>query len=127
MLDSYKNDPEKLAMMRKIAFLCREVAPYMIYADYYPLTPFHKSRFEWTVWQFDRPEDATGVIRIVANNGVKEDSITIYPRALEANTWLFENAMTGETMTICGDDATKNGIVFHQKARSVSFWKYRKI
>ena len=127
LLDQYKDDPWKLSVMQKAAQMCHVIAPYMIYADFYLLTEYHKSRFAWTVWQFDRPEDETGVIRVVSNNGASQGSITVYPKGLEGACWLLENMYTGETMEICGDEVTKNGLTFRQDKRVISFWKYKKI
>ena len=126
LIDQYKNDPEKLLLMQKSARICHFVAPYMIYADYYVLVDCHKSRFAWTVWQFDKPEDGTGVFRVVSNNGVEEGGILVYPRALRGSTWRLTNLMNGEERIIDGNAAEIDGVKFEQPPRTVAFWAYRR-
>ncbi|MCB9784363.1 MAG: GH36 C-terminal domain-containing protein [Candidatus Omnitrophica bacterium] len=39
-----------------------EVAP-NFFGDYYPLTEYSGSNNDWIAWQFDRPEEGTGMVQ----------------------------------------------------------------
>jgi alpha-galactosidase len=42
---------------------CKKIAPMLLYGDYYPLTPYSLTSNVWMAWQFDRPEQADGVVQ----------------------------------------------------------------
>ncbi len=48
--------------VRKLIGQWREVAP-NYYGDYYPLTPYSQEPNAWIAWQFDRPEEGTGLVQ----------------------------------------------------------------
>lgn len=106
---------------RGIAKLFFEVAPVLCSADFYALTPYHKSRFCWTAWQFDLPEEDRGILQIIRNNAAPEESITLSPRLPEGK-YSFKNLRTGVEFTAASGD-----IVFSQPMRSATLWEYRKV
>ena len=112
---------EDFAYGREITKLFYEVAPVLCNADFYALTPYHKSRFCWTAWQFDLPEEGRGILQIIRNNAAKEDSKTFSLR-LPCGKYLFRNLRTGEEFT---SDSCE--ISFTQPKRSATLWEYRKI
>ena len=47
--------PENKAAQQQAYAECRQVAPCMLYGDYYPLTPYSLANNVWIGWQFDKP------------------------------------------------------------------------
>lgn len=117
----YNRTEEEYAKARELAALFYEVAPVLISADFYALTPYHKSRFKWTSWQFDEPEKEHGIIEVIRNNGALDESLTVSPR-LRDGRYCFRNMRTGEEFVYEGGDIT-----FRQAIRTVTLWEYRKI
>ena len=117
----YTRTEEEYAKTRELAALFYEVAPVLITADFYALTPYHKSRFKWTAWQFDEPEKEHGIIEVIRNNGAPEESLTVSPRLREGK-YRFRNMRTGEEFI---HDGTQ--ITFTQPIRTVTLWEYHKI
>jgi alpha-galactosidase len=117
----YNRTEEEYAKARELAALFYEVAPVLISADFYALTPYHKSRFKWTSWQFDEPEKEHGIIEVIRNNGAPDESLTVSPR-LRDGRYCFRNMRTGEEFVYEGGEIT-----FRQAIRTVTLWEYRKI
>ena len=117
----YNRTEEEYAKARELTALFYEVAPVLSSADFYALTPYHKSRFKWTSWQFDEPEKEHGIIEVIRNNGAPDESLTVSPR-LRDGRYCFRNMRTGEEFVYEGGDIT-----FRQAIRTVTLWEYRKI
>ena len=112
---------EEYAQGREFAELFYQVAPVLSTADFYALTPYHKSRFKWTSWQFDEPEKEHGIIEVIRNNGAPAESLTVSPRLREGK-YRFRNMRTGEEFVHDGGEIT-----FTQAIRTVTLWEYHKI
>ena len=112
---------EEYAYGREIVQLFYKVAPILCSGDFYALTPYHKSRYCWTAWQFDLPEEGRGILQIIRNNAAPEESLTLSPR-LPQGDYIFTNLRTGATFTAPADTIT-----FSQPMRSATLWDYRKI
>ncbi|MBR5312238.1 MAG: alpha-galactosidase [Clostridia bacterium] len=112
---------EDFALAREYADLFYRTAPVLCTADFYALTPYHKSRFKWTVWQFDEPEKEHGIFEVIRNNGAPEESKTVSAK-LREGTYRFTNMRTGEEFVQEGTQIT-----FRQPIRSVALWEYQKI
>ena len=112
---------EEYAIAREYADLFHKVAPILCTADFYALTPYHKSRFKWTAWQFDEPEKEHGIIKVIRNNAAPDESLTVSPRLREGK-YLFKNLRNGEEFIHEGGQIT-----FTQPIRSVTLWEYSKI
>ncbi|MHB1485030.1 MAG: alpha-galactosidase [Saccharofermentanales bacterium] len=123
-----KGDTETIEMIKQITDVYNDVAPTLTKGDFYALTPYHKSREKWTVWQFDEPEKDIGVMEVIRNNGAADESLTVYPKALnDTGNWIFINHRTGEKFSMSGKEASEKGITFRQPLRSISIWQYMKI
>ena len=112
---------EDYAKAREYISLFYKVAPILCTADFYALTPYHKSRFKWTAWQFDEPEKEHGIFEVIRNNAAPDESLTVSPR-LRDGKYLFRNMRTGEEFIHEGGQIT-----FTQPVRSVTFWEYSKL
>ena len=111
---------EQYAKMREYRKLYDEIAPTLCTGDFYALTPYHKSRKKWTVWQFDTPENDCGIIEVIRNNAAQDDVLSVLPR-LKSGKYIFKNMISGEQKVYSGGT-----IEFDQPLRSITFWKYIK-
>jgi alpha-galactosidase len=55
--------PETTAGWKQGFAECKQIAPMLLYGDYYPLTPYSLSSDAWIAWQFDRPDQSDGVVQ----------------------------------------------------------------
>ena len=83
----------------------------MLFGDYYPLTPYSVDTTHWIAWQFDRPEEGTGVIQAFRRNSC-EDSVKTFPlKGLDAEAqYEVINFDTQEPVVITGKELTEEGL-----------------
>jgi alpha-galactosidase len=55
--------PENQTAVRRVYDECRQVAPFVLEGDYYPLTRYSRESSDWIAWQFNRPEEGDGVVQ----------------------------------------------------------------
>ena len=58
------NNDEWISWIKKSIAEYREVQPYL-YGDFYSLLPYSLGEETWTAWQWDRPEDKSGLVIIL--------------------------------------------------------------
>ena len=105
----------------------RRASHLILYGDYYPHTPFHRSAKEWVAWQFDCPETGCGLVQGIRLPASPEETMTIHPKGIRPDAmYCFENAETGETKDISGEDLIHDGFTFALPARSGAVWFYRR-
>jgi alpha-galactosidase len=122
-----RRDDYDYALARRMIDIWRRASELMLYGDYYPLTPFHRSDERWVAWQFDRPEAGCGLIQGIRLPAAPEETITIRPQAIRADaTYWFENAEAAETTAVSGADLIREGFTFGLAARSGAIWFYHK-
>ena len=104
----------------------RRASDLILYGDYYPHTPFHRSAEKWVAWQFDSPETGRGLVQGIRLPASPEETLTIHPKGRPDARYFFENAETGETRDIAGKDLIRDGFTFALPARSGAIWFYRR-
>jgi alpha-galactosidase len=123
-----KRDDYDFAESRKMIAVWRRAAGLILYGDYYPQTPFHRTPDQWVAWQFDSPEQGQGFVQAIRLPASQEGTLTIHPKGLDSSvTYVFENGESGETREIAGKDLMANGFTFGLPARSGAIWFYRKV
>jgi len=122
-----RRDDYDYALARKMIDIWRRASDLMLYGDYYPHTPFHRSAQEWVAWQFDCPQRGCGLVQGIRLPACPEERITIHPKGIrpDAMYW-FENAETGETRDMSGEDLIHNGFALTLPARSGAIWFYQR-
>ena len=68
---------------RKLLGQWRGVRQFILYGDYYPLTPYGATNDIWMAWQFHRPEQGEGVVQAFRRGGNSNESIRVKLRGLE--------------------------------------------
>lgn len=120
-----RRDDYDYALAVKMIAIWRRASDLMLYGDYYPHTPFHRSAEKWVAWQFDNPETGSGFVQGIRLPAASGETLTIHPQALRENaSYRFGNAETGETRRIAGDELMRNGFTLALPPRSGAIWFY---
>jgi alpha-galactosidase len=116
------------ATVRKMIPIWRRTSDLILFGDYYPLTPFHRSDQGWCARQFDRPELERGFIQGIRFPASPDETFTVYPQAMQPLvTYFFENVETGESQEISGEELNRVGFTFALPTRSGAIWFYRRM
>ena len=122
-----KRDDYDFAQSKKMIAVWRRASSLILYGDYYPHAPFHRSADQWVAWQFDSPEKGEGFIQGIRLPASKDETLTIHPKGIDPSAvYIFENGETAETREIAGKDLVPTGFTFTLPARSGAIWFYRK-
>ena len=122
-----RRDDYDYALARKMIAIWRRASDLILYGDYYPHTPFTRSAKEWVARQFDCPEAGCGLVQGIRLPASPEETITIRPKGIRPDArYFFENAETGETRDISGEELIHTGFTFTLPARSGAIWFYRR-
>lgn len=126
-LDIRRDDYDFLLASEMIA-IWRRAAQFLLYGDYFPLTPFSKRDEKWVVWQFETPECQQGCIQAMRLGSCMEESITVYPQVSSPGSiYKFENEETHEFLQFAGSDLVREGLTLTHPKRSGSIWFYQVI
>jgi alpha-galactosidase len=126
-LDIRRGDYDyKLAV--RLTDLWRKVADLIIYGDYYPHTPFHKSPSEWVAWQFDMPDEGRGMVQAIRLPDCNQDTLDLKFKGLDENCeYRLENPESKEIKERSGADLIVRGLRVTIPPRSGAIWIYNKI
>ena len=123
-LDIRRSDYD-FAAARKMIDLWRQSADLLLFGDYYPHTPFHRSDREWVAWQFDDPETNRGLVQGIRLPASPDETLTIHLQAIRPDAaYTFENPETGETKCIAASDLNRDGFTFNLPPRNGAIWLY---
>lgn len=123
-----RRDDYDYALARKLIAVWRRAADFMLFGDYYPLTPFHHSAGQWVVRQFDRPEAGQGFIQGIRFPSAQNETFTVWPKGIDGNAlYLIENPETGDERKLAGTTLIQEGFTFTLEKRSGVIWFYRRI
>jgi alpha-galactosidase len=113
------------ATVRKMIAVWRKAVDLMLYADYYPHTPFHKDAAKWVIWQFNCPESGEGFVQGIRLPAAPEETSTVYLKGIlpDAN-YVFTNDETGETKLIAGEALIRDGFTLTLAPRNGVIWFY---
>ena len=108
----------------------RKIAPYMLFGDYYPLTPYSLQLDQWIAWQFDRPETGEGLVQAFRRGQSDQDSLRVKlhglePEALYAltnfdvpgSTEAFGRQLRDDGLAINVKDQPGAAVITYQKKR----------
>jgi alpha-galactosidase len=121
-----RRDDYDYALAGKMIAIWRRISDLILYGDYYPLTPFHRSAEKWVAWQFDCPETGCGLVQGIRLPASPEETFTIHLKGIHPDAmYFFENPETGETRDISGATLIHDGFTFELPKRSGAIWLYR--
>lgn len=122
-----RRDDYDFALATKMIDIWRRAAPLMLYGDYYPHTPFHRSAQAWVVRQFDDPIAGHGLVQGIRLQAAPQESTTVHLQGIHADAqYTFENMESGETRDVAGAALQRDGFSFALPARSGAIWFYRR-
>jgi len=121
-----RRDDYDFPLARKMIAIWRRASALILYGDYYPHTPFHRSAEKWVVWQFNCPETGCGLLQGIRFPASPQETLTVHPKGFQPDAmYVFENAETSETRDIAGEVLIRDGFTFVLPARSGAIWFYR--
>jgi alpha-galactosidase len=140
-IGSFIPDDFPFDWMRKMVADLKLVRPYY-YGDYYPLLPCsmnsdcdtdsraeRSAAFEWSAWQFNRPEQGDGMIQVFRRDKNDETAKNLVLRGLDtAATYAVTDLDTNISRTVSGKDLMKQGLRVEISAqREAMIILYKKI
>lgn len=125
-LDIRRQDYD-FAIARKMIAIWRRASELILYGDYYPLTPFHRSDREWVVRQFDNPETGRGIVQAIRLPASTQETLSVKPHGIRGETVYFlENMESGERKDVRGEKLILEGLTFALPVRSGAIWFYQR-
>ncbi len=71
---------------KKMIAIWRRASDLILYGDYYPHTPFHRSADKWVAWQFDCPEKGHGFVQGIRLPASAKGTFTIHPKGIDPSS-----------------------------------------
>jgi len=114
--------------LRRLTGQMRDVSPEFL-ADFYPLLPYTLKPDVWIAWQYDNPEEGTGVVEAFRRDQNPESTQTLSLRGLEPEAkYVVTNLDTGEEQTASGSELADTGLTVElPKPRSAALITYHKV
>ncbi|NLC56542.1 MAG: hypothetical protein GX774_06880 [Armatimonadetes bacterium] len=98
--------------VRRLVEQWREYLAPHYYGDYYPLTPYSQDESVWLAWQFDGPEQGTGVVQAFRRAESPYESARLRLRGLSPRTeYTLTDLTTGKTRTERGHVLMEQGLL----------------
>jgi alpha-galactosidase len=103
--------PENQAAVRRVYDECRQVAPFVLEGDYYPLIPYSRAGSDWLAWQFNRPKSDDGVVQAFRRTDSPFVVAEFRLRGLDpAATYEITNFDVAGTTMIAGKELIEKGL-----------------
>jgi alpha-galactosidase len=110
--------PENTESQKKAYRECGQIAPAMLFGDYYPLTSYSLQNDHWIAWQFDRPELSEGILQAFCRAECKDKSICLNLHALETDAVYTVTDFDVEgAIEKTGSDLMESGLTIAVKER----------
>jgi alpha-galactosidase len=122
-----RRDDYDLPLAKKLIGMWRKAAEYLLWGDYYPLTPSCRQPDRWVAWQFDRPENGDGLLQAIRLADCPEGRFTGRMKGLDPSaTYLLENPESGEILEMPASVLLDKGFSIELPARSGAIWFYHR-
>jgi alpha-galactosidase len=103
--------PENIEAQKQYYRECRQIAPSMLFGDYYPLSPYTRSTTHWIAWQFNHPEAGEGVIQAFRHPNSMYDSCQVRLQGLEPDaTYALRNLDVEGDTEVRGSALMQDGL-----------------
>jgi alpha-galactosidase len=109
-----------IAAQQKAYAECRQIAPSMLFGDYYPLTPYSLQLDQWIAWQFHRSELEVGVVQVFRRANSTVTTMTFKLQGLDPVTTYKLTDMDGIAVIPnlrTGSDLMNNGFTLMMSTR----------
>jgi alpha-galactosidase len=117
----------QMALLRRGMDDWSAVAP-EFYGDYYPLTKYSLSEDEWMTWQFDRPENGTGVVQAFRHASSPYESIRVKLQGLDKDAmYILTNRDIPGSTEVRGNELCEKGLpIKTENPREAAIITYKK-
>jgi alpha-galactosidase len=113
--DTQKDDLD-YATIRKHLSDWRLVAPYMLYGDFYPFTPYSLEENVWMAWQFDVPEQGEGVVQAFRRMTSDNESMRVKLQGLDPDViYTLTDLDVAGTRDATGRELQQDGLLLEIK------------
>ncbi len=114
--------------LRRFTGQLREAAPYFVLGDFYPLTPYSLKGDVWIAWQYNRPNEGTGIVQAFRREGNTETKQSFQLQGLDpaAKYELTVADNTGTPVVAKAELMGSNLTIEMPKPRSAALVFYRK-
>jgi alpha-galactosidase len=103
--------PANTAAWKQAYAECKQIAPIMLYGDYYPLTPYSLADKVWMAWQFDRPEHGDGVVQAFRRGNCDEPTKIFQLNGLDSSAhYKITNFDAKGSIKLSGRELMKHGL-----------------
>jgi alpha-galactosidase len=105
----------------------KQIAPIMVFGDYYPLTPFSLANNVWIGWQFDQPSKGEGFVQVFRRASAASNTITLKLQGLvAAGTYQVKNFdQPTNVQNLTGQSLMTNGLVVQLPTRGSAIFSYK--
>jgi alpha-galactosidase len=114
--------------LRRLTGQLLEASPNFL-GDFHPLTPYSVQADDWIAWQYDRPEEGTGVVQAFRRDDNQQASQAYRLKGLdEDSTYEVKNADEKTTAEMSGKELMESGLTIDlPRPRSAALIFYRKV
>ncbi len=97
-------------LLRKLTAEWRQVVPFYR-GDFYPLTPDTRDEAHWLAWQFDRPDQADGIVEAFRRLQASEATASFRLSGIDTSArYEITNLDTGQAVSLSGKELTESGL-----------------
>jgi alpha-galactosidase len=106
----------------------KQVAPYMVFGDYYPLTPYSLASNVWIAWQYDKPDEDAGVVQVFRRANASAASTTLKLKGLNPlKVYQVRNFDLAGTTDYLGSDLMNTGLTVALPTTGSAIFKYQAV
>jgi alpha-galactosidase len=107
---------------------CTKISPYMLFGDYYPLTPYSLSEDAWIAWQFNRAETGEGCVQAFRHPKSELPAMKLKLQGLDTiKTYEIEDFDKNERLLFSGKELIENGLPVTLGVRGSAVFRYNTI
>ena len=104
----------------------KQIASFMLFGDYYPLTPYSLENNVWIGWQFNSPASKQGCVQVFRRQNAPGPSITLHLNDLDPNQlYQVRNFDTTTPVTKSGAELMEDGLVVNLPTRGSALLHYQ--
>jgi alpha-galactosidase len=118
--------PENLQAQKQAYSENKQVARFMLFGDYYPLTPYSLANNVWIAWQFNRPEENQGFVQVFRRESAGSSSVSLQLKGLDpATTYQVRNFDDPTPIVMTGQSLMTTGLAVQLPPRGSAIFHYQ--
>lgn len=118
--------PENLAAQKQAYAENKQIARFMLFGDYYPLTPYSLATDAWIGWQFNLAAEGQGCVQVFRRQDAANASVTLLLKGLNpATTYQVRNFDQPAPVAMTGQSLMTTGMVVQLPPRGSAIFHYQ--